>query len=77
MLCWPQVYTKVIKLYIIHIYIYTHTYAHIYVLFQILFHYTLLQDVEYSSLCYTVSPCSLSVLYIAVHFLNLYLLVGG
>ncbi|CAN0438613.1 unnamed protein product [Rangifer tarandus platyrhynchus] len=26
------------------------------ILFQILFHYMLLQDIEYSSLCYTVSP---------------------
>ena len=31
---------------VIHIYIY--------ILFQILFHYRLLQDIEYSSLCYTV-----------------------
>ena len=28
-----------------------------YILFQILFHYRLLQDVEYNSLCYTVGPC--------------------
>ena len=26
----------------------------------------LLQDIEYSSLCYTVGPCHLSILYIAV-----------
>ena len=32
----------------------------------ICFHYDLLQDIEYSSLYYTVGPCSLSVLYIAV-----------
>ena len=36
------------------------------VLFQILFHYSLLQDIESSSLCYTVGPCCLSVLYIVV-----------
>ena len=41
-----------------------HTY--IYILFPILFHYGLLQDIEYSSLCYTVGPCCLSVLYTVV-----------
>ena len=30
---------------------------YIHILFQILFHYALLQDIEYSSLCYTVGPC--------------------
>ena len=34
--------------------------------FQILSPYGLLQNVEWSSLCYTVSPCWLSVLYIVV-----------
>ena len=29
--------------------------------FSILFHYMLLQNIEYSSLCYTVNPCHLSV----------------
>ena len=29
------------------------------VLFQILFHYSLLQDIGYSFLCYTVNPCCL------------------
>ena len=47
-----QVYSKVIQRYM-------------YILFQILFHYRLLQDIEYSSLCYTVGPF-LSILYIAV-----------
>ena len=42
-----SVYSKVIQLYI-----------YIYILFQILFHYRLFQDSEYSSLCYTVGPCS-------------------
>ena len=37
----------------IYIYIYTHTY-YIYVLLYILFHYSLLQAIEYSFLCYTV-----------------------
>ena len=36
---------------------------HIYIPFHILFHYTLLQDIEYSSLCYTVVPCHLSILF--------------
>ena len=31
-----------------------------YTLFQILFHYRLLQDTEYSSLCYIVGPSYLS-----------------
>ena len=34
-----------------------------YILFQILFPYRLLQNTEYSSLCYTVGPCWLSILY--------------
>ena len=28
-----------------------------YISFQMLFHYRLLQDIEYRSLCYTVGPC--------------------
>ena len=35
-----------------------------YILFQILSCYSLLQDIEYNSLCYTVGPCWLSILYI-------------
>ena len=35
------------------------SYTYVYVLFQILFHCRLLQDIEYSSLCYTVGPCCL------------------
>ena len=35
-------------------------------LFQILFHYRLLQDMEYSCLCYTVGPCYIPILYIVV-----------
>ena len=30
---------------------------HVYILFPILFHYGLLQDIEYSPLCYTVGLC--------------------
>ena len=31
--------------------------------FQILFPYRLLQNIEYSSLCYTLGPCWLSILH--------------
>ena len=41
------IYTYV---WILYIYIYIHIY--IYTLFQILFHYSLLQDIKYGSLCY-------------------------
>ena len=44
-------------------------YIYIYILFQILFSYRLLQNIEYSSLCYTVGPCWLSVLHIVVYML--------
>ena len=37
-----------------------------YIPFHILFHYGLSQDFEYSSLCYTVEPYCLSILYIPV-----------
>ena len=50
----------------VYIYIYIHTHTYIYILFQILSHYRLLQDIEYSSLYYIVGPCCLSVLYIVV-----------
>ena len=40
-----------------------HDLAH-YVFFNILFHYDLLQDIEYSSLCYTVGPRCFPVLFI-------------
>ena len=41
--------------------IYVHT-----LFFSILFHYSLSQDIEYSSLCYTANPCCLSILYMVV-----------
>ena len=34
--------------------------------FQTIFPYRLLQNTEYSSLCYTVGPCLLSMLYIVI-----------
>ena len=40
---------------------------HIYILFHILFHYGLSQDIEYTSLCNTVESC-LSIKYIMVCF---------
>ena len=40
-----------------------------------LFFYRLLQNIEYSSLCYTVSPCWLSILYIVCVFLKPKLLI--
>ena len=43
----------------------THTHAHF--LFQILFHYRLLQINEQSSLRHTVGPYWLSILYIVMH----------
>ena len=49
-----------IQLYIyIHMYILSH-----YDLFHILFHYDLSEDIEFSSLCYTIGPCCLFILYI-------------
>ena len=36
------------------------------IIFFFLFHYVLLQDIKYSSSCYTVGPCCLSILYITV-----------
>ena len=42
------------------------SYTHIYILFHILFYYSLSQDIEYSSLCWTVGHCCLSILYIIV-----------
>ena len=35
---------------------------HVPILFQILFPFRLLQNIEQSSLCYTVGPCLLSIL---------------
>ena len=54
MLCQFLLYSKV-----------NQPYTYIY-LFHILFHCGLSQDTEYSSLCYTVGPCCLSILYIIV-----------
>ena len=46
------------------------------ILLNILFPYGLSQDIEYSSLCYTVGPCCVSVLYILAFMLYiLYMLL--
>ena len=45
---------------------FSYTYIHVSILFQILSPFKLLQNIEYSFLCYTVGPCWLSVLYIVV-----------
>ena len=42
------------------------SYTYIHILFYILFHYSLSQDTEYSSIFYTVGPCCLSILYIII-----------
>ena len=42
-------------------YIYVYICRYIYILLQIFFHYRLLQDIEYSSPCYTVGLCCLFV----------------
>ena len=68
---------------VIHIYIYIYNifFLHIYIykmyffFFLILFHYRLLQDIEYSSLCHTVNPCCLSILYIVCVSVNPILLI--
>ena len=39
------------------------------IIFHSLFYDSLLQDFEYSSLCYTVGPCCLSILYSLHKFL--------
>ena len=53
----------------------THTHTHIYILLQVLSHYSLLWDIEYSSLCYTVGPCCVPVLSIGVWSANTKLLI--
>ena len=46
---------------VIQVYIYT------YIIFEVILHYKLLQDIDYSSLCYTIGPCCFSTLYIVVY----------
>ena len=49
-------------------------FIYIYILFQILFHCRLLQDIEYSSLCYTVGPFWLSISWVL--FFNFFCLLA-
>ena len=67
-------YSKLIQIYI-YIYIY------IYIPFHILFHYGLLQDIEYSSLCYSRTLLFIdfiySSLYLKLHTLDVSLAVEG
>ena len=46
-----------------HTHTYTHTHKHVYILFHMLFHYGLSQDIEYSFLCYT-QECVVNPVYI-------------
>ena len=46
-----------------------HTHTHTLILFHILFHYGLSQDIEYSFLCYTEEPYYLSILYMSLPLL--------
>ena len=41
-------------------------FSYTYIFFQIIFHHRLLQDTQYSLLCFTVNPCYLPILYIVV-----------
>ena len=47
---------------------------HVSILFQILFPFRLLHNIEQSSLCYTVGPCWLSILFI--YLLLLFFIFG-
>ena len=60
MFCESLLYSKVTQLY---------TYRHSF--FYILFHYGLSQDIEYSSLYYTIGPYCLTILYIIVYIVFL------
>ena len=48
-----------------HTHTHTHTHICIYILFHFLFHYGLSRDIEYSSLCYPVETCCLSMCLVA------------
>ena len=61
-----QQISKVIQLYI-----------YMCILFQVLFHYKLLKDIEYSSLCYTVGPCCLPVFFFLIFNLLFIIFIYG
>ena len=56
---------------------YEKEYIYMYLFFQVLFPYRLLQNIEYSSLCYTIGPCWLSILYIFVFALQFFSFSSG
>ena len=66
---WPRDWTRVFcvaggfftRWVIREAFIHRRAHTHTHILLQILFHYRLLQDTEYSFLCYTVGPCWLSI----------------
>ena len=64
------IYNTIIYMCNIYMCIYIHTYICIYIytyiLFQIIFPYQLLQNIEYSSLCYRVGPFRLFTLYMLI-----------
>ena len=49
-MCYFLLYSTVIQLY-----------TNVYIVFHVLSHYSLSQGIEYSSLCYIVGPCCLSI----------------
>ena len=49
----------------------THTHTHPHILFQDLFHYSLLKNIKYNSLCYAVRTCYLCILYMVTFKFNL------
>ena len=56
-----QVHNKVVQLY-----------KYTYIIFEIIFHHVLLQDIDYSSLCYTVNLCCLLHIYFLIKNLAFY-----
>ena len=47
--------------------------THVSILFQVLFPFRLLQNIEQSSLCYAVGPCWLSILFFYFIFFNIFI----
>ena len=47
-------------------------YKYAYIIFEIIFHHMLLQDIDHSSLCYTVNLCFLLHIYFLIRNLAFY-----
>ena len=47
-------------------------YKYTYIIFEIIFHHMLLQDIDHSSLCYTVNLCFLLHIYFLIRNLAFY-----